>query len=49
MSMEDGSIHRMAAHHTVLATGGFGRAYQSCTSAHTCTGDGSAMVSRYGT
>lgn len=48
MSMEDGSIHRMAAHHTVLATGGFGRAYQSCTSAHTCTGDGSAMVSRAG-
>lgn len=46
--MEDGSLHRFAAHSTILATGGFGRAYQSCTSAHTCTGDGSAMVSRAG-
>merc|ERR1712086_607577 len=48
MCMEDGSIHRFAAHSTVIATGGFGRAYQSCTSAHTCTGDGSAMASRVG-
>lgn len=48
MCMEDGSIHRFGAHSTVLATGGFGRAYQSCTSAHTCTGDGSAMASRVG-
>merc|ERR1712087_974785 len=43
-----GSIHRFAAHSTILATGGYGRAYQSCTSAHTCTGDGSAMASRAG-
>merc|ERR1712187_384090 len=48
MCMEDGSIHRFGAHSTILATGGFGRAYQSCTSAHTCTGDGSAMVTRAG-
>merc|ERR1719331_720992 len=48
MCMEDGSIHRFGAHSTILATGGFGRAYQSCTSAHTCTGDGSAMASRVG-
>lgn len=46
MCMEDGSIHRFGAHHSVIATGGYGRAFQSCTSAHTCTGDGSAMVSR---
>ncbi|CAK0900231.1 unnamed protein product, partial [Prorocentrum cordatum] len=45
---EDGSIHRFGAHSTIIATGGFGRAYQSCTSAHTCTGDGSAMVTRAG-
>ena len=38
--MEDGSIHRFGAHSTIIATGGFGRAYQSCTSAHTCTGRG---------
>merc|ERR1712166_490323 len=48
MCMEDGSIHRFAAHSTVIATGGFGRAYQSCASAHTCTGDGGAMASRVG-
>ena len=48
MSMEDGSIHRFISHQTVIATGGYGRAYQSCTSAHTCTGDGNAMVSRAG-
>merc|ERR1712013_208809 len=48
MCMEDGSIHRFGAHSTIVATGGFGRAYQSCTSAHTCTGDGSAMASRQG-
>merc|ERR1711874_333049 len=48
MCMEDGSIHRFGAHSTIIATGGFGRAYQSCTSAHTCTGDGSAMASRAG-
>jgi succinate dehydrogenase (ubiquinone) flavoprotein subunit len=46
--MEDGTFHRFKAHQTVLATGGYGRAYFSCTSAHTCTGDGGAMVSRAG-
>merc|ERR1719457_208873 len=46
--MEDGSIHRIHAKNTVLATGGYGRAYFSCTSAHTCTGDGNAMVARAG-
>lgn len=48
MCLEDGSIHRFRAKNTVLATGGYGRAYFSCTSAHTCTGDGTAMVSRAG-
>ncbi|XP_026192113.1 succinate dehydrogenase [ubiquinone] flavoprotein subunit, mitochondrial [Cyclospora cayetanensis] len=48
MCIEDGSIHRFATNHTVLATGGYGRAYQSCTSAHTCTGDGGAMAARAG-
>ena len=41
-----GSLHRFAAHQTVLATGGYGRAYFSATSAHTCTGDGGAMAAR---
>lgn len=48
LNMEDGTIHRFRAHKTVLATGGYGRAYFSATSAHTCTGDGMAMVSRAG-
>jgi succinate dehydrogenase / fumarate reductase, flavoprotein subunit len=48
MCMEDGSIHRFTAHSVVLATGGYGRAYFSATSAHTCTGDGGAMVLRAG-
>ncbi|MFO1120946.1 MAG: succinate dehydrogenase flavoprotein subunit [Hyphomicrobiales bacterium] len=48
MSLEDGSIHRFRAHQTILATGGYGRAYFSATSAHTCTGDGNAMVLRAG-
>lgn len=48
MNMADGSIHRIKANQTVLATGGYGRAYQSCTSAHTCTGDGGGMISRQG-
>jgi succinate dehydrogenase (ubiquinone) flavoprotein subunit len=48
LNMEDGSIHRIHAKNTVLATGGYGRAYFSCTSAHTCTGDGNAMVMRAG-
>merc|ERR1712110_405529 len=46
--MEDGSLHRFGAHATILATGGYGRAYFSCTSAHTCTGDGNAMAMRAG-
>lgn len=45
---EDGTLHRFRAHRTVIASGGYGRAYFSCTSAHTCTGDGYAMVSRAG-
>ncbi|GMH41178.1 hypothetical protein BSKO_09088 [Bryopsis sp. KO-2023] len=48
LCMEDGSLHRFQAHRTVLATGGYGRAYFSATSAHTCTGDGNAMVARAG-
>jgi succinate dehydrogenase / fumarate reductase, flavoprotein subunit len=48
MKLDDGSIHRFRAHMTILATGGYGRAYFSCTSAHTCTGDGNAMVLRAG-
>lgn len=48
MNMEDGSIHRFRSTNTVLATGGYGRAYFSCTSAHTCTGDGMAMATRAG-
>ncbi|KAK1777412.1 succinate flavoprotein subunit [Copromyces sp. CBS 386.78] len=47
-NQEDGTLHRFLANNTVLATGGYGRAYFSCTSAHTCTGDGSAMVARAG-
>jgi len=48
LSLEDGVIHRFHAQQTVLATGGYGRAYFSCTSAHTCTGDGGGMVLRAG-
>jgi succinate dehydrogenase (ubiquinone) flavoprotein subunit len=48
LCMEDGTWHRFLAKNTVLATGGYGRAYFSATSAHTCTGDGGAMVSRAG-
>ncbi|MEK7397757.1 MAG: FAD-binding protein, partial [Candidatus Poribacteria bacterium] len=47
-NLDDGTIHRFRAHMVVLATGGYGRAYFSCTSAHTCTGDGNAMASRAG-
>lgn len=47
-NQEDGTMHRFRAHKTVLATGGYGRAYFSCTSAHTCSGDGSGMVARAG-
>ncbi|SNS49570.1 succinate dehydrogenase subunit A [Sphingomonas laterariae] len=46
--MEDGSIHRFRSHSVVLATGGYGRAYFSATSAHSCTGDGGGMVLRAG-
>ena len=48
LCLEDGTLHRFRAHRTILATGGYGRAYFSCTSAHTCTGDGNAMVLRAG-
>jgi len=48
MNMDDGTIHRFRAQIVVLATGGYGRAYFSCTSAHTCTGDGNAMALRAG-
>jgi len=48
LCLEDGSIHRFRANNTVLATGGYGRAYFSCTSAHTSTGDGTAMIARAG-
>ncbi len=46
--LEDGSMHRFRAQTVVLATGGYGRAFLSCTSAHTCTGDGGGMVLRAG-
>ena len=46
--LEDGSLHLFRGHQTVLATGGYGRCYFSCTSAHTVTGDGNAMVLRAG-
>jgi len=48
LRLEDGTLHRFRARRTILATGGYGRAYFSCTSAHTCTGDGNAMVLRAG-
>ena len=47
-NLDDGSIHRFRGRKTVLATGGYGRAYFSCTSAHTCTGDGNAMIASAG-
>ena len=47
-NLDDGSIHRFRAHQVVIATGGYGRTYFSCTSAHTCTGDGNAMALRAG-
>ena len=47
-NLDDGTIHRFNAKMVVLATGGYGRAYFSATSAHTCTGDGNGMVSRAG-
>ena len=48
LCQEDGSLHLFQAKTTILATGGYGRAYFTCTSAHTCTGDGNAMVLRAG-
>jgi succinate dehydrogenase / fumarate reductase, flavoprotein subunit len=48
LCMEDGSIHRFRSQSVVLATGGYGRVYQTATSAHTCTGDGGGMVLRAG-
>ena len=47
-NLDDGTIHRFRAHQTVIATGGYGRAYFSCTGAHTQTGDGVAMAARAG-
>jgi succinate dehydrogenase / fumarate reductase flavoprotein subunit len=47
-NLEDGTIHRFRAQMVVMATGGYGRTFFSCTSAHTCTGDGNAMVLRAG-
>jgi len=48
LELATGKLHRFRAHQVILATGGYGRAYFSCTSAHTCTGDGNAMVLRAG-
>ncbi|MFQ6004618.1 MAG: succinate dehydrogenase flavoprotein subunit [Woeseia sp.] len=48
LDLAEGRMHRFRAHRVILATGGYGRAYFSCTSAHTCTGDGNAMVLRAG-
>jgi len=48
IDLASGKLHRFRAQVTVLATGGYGRAYFSCTSAHTCTGDGGGMVLRAG-
>jgi succinate dehydrogenase flavoprotein subunit len=47
-NLDDGTIHRFRAHRVILATGGYGRIYQTCTGAHTQTGDGNAMVLRAG-
>ncbi|HEY4771415.1 MAG TPA: succinate dehydrogenase flavoprotein subunit [Steroidobacteraceae bacterium] len=48
LDLAEGKLHRFRAHMTILATGGYGRVYFSCTSAHSCTGDGNAMVLRAG-
>jgi succinate dehydrogenase / fumarate reductase, flavoprotein subunit len=47
-NLTDGTLHRFRSHITIIATGGYGKVYQSATSAHTCTGDGNAMVLRAG-
>ncbi len=48
LDLTEGTLHRFRAHVTILATGGYGRTYFTCTSAHSCTGDGNAMVLRAG-
>jgi succinate dehydrogenase / fumarate reductase flavoprotein subunit len=48
LDLAEGKLHRFRAHMSILATGGYGRTYFSCTSAHSCTGDGNAMVLRAG-
>src|SRR4030081_1573543 len=48
LDMTEGKLHRFRSHMTILATGGYGRVYFACTSAHSCTGDGNAMVLRAG-
>ncbi len=48
LNLDDGSIHRFRSQAVVLATGGYGQVYFTATSAHTCTGDGNAMVLRAG-
>tara|TARA_R110002049_G_scaffold13509_2_gene58608 strand:+ start:242781 stop:244571 length:1791 start_codon:yes stop_codon:yes gene_type:complete len=48
IDLATGELHRFRAHQVLLATGGYGRTYFSCTSAHTCTGDGNAMILRAG-
>ena len=48
LNLDDGTLHRFRAHKTILATGGYGRIYYTCTGAHTQTGDGNAMVLRAG-
>ena len=47
-NLDDGTMHRFQAQKVILATGGYGRSYLSCTSAHTCTGDGNGMAARAG-
>src|SRR3546814_13850088 len=47
-NLDDGTIHAFRGQTTILATGGYGRSYFSCTSAHTCTGDGNGMAARAG-
>ena len=47
-NLTDGTMHRFRSHMTIIATGGYGKVYYSATSAHTCTGDGNAMVLRAG-
>jgi succinate dehydrogenase / fumarate reductase flavoprotein subunit len=47
-NLDDGTMHRFRSHITIIATGGYGKVYYAATSAHTCTGDGNAMVLRAG-